>query len=89
MKASIEISMYPLNQDYCQPIINFIARLKTERKVSVQENSMSTHIYGEYRDIMALMTDEIEAVLEKMPETVFVIKLLGIDRNKAAVDRCD
>ena len=89
MKASIEISMYPLNQDFCQPIIEFIAAMKTHESVSVQENSMSTHIYGDYRDIMKMVTTEMESVLSKMPETVFVIKLIGIDRNKAKVDYCD
>lgn len=89
MKVSIDISMYPLNEDYCQPIIDFIAAMKTHDKVSVQENSMSTHIYGDYREVMAMVTTEMESVLAKMPETVFVIKLLGIDRNKAKVDRCD
>lgn len=89
MKASIDISMYPLNQDYCQPIIDFIAAMKTHESVTVQENSMSTHIYGNYRDMMSMVTDEMEKVLTSIPETVFVIKLIGIDRNKAKVDRCD
>lgn len=89
MKVSIDISMYPLNEDYCQPIIDFIAALKTHNTVTVQENTMSTHIYGDYTDVMGCLNQEMHNVLEKMPETVFVIKLLGIDRNKAKVDRCD
>ncbi|WP_130537009.1 YkoF family thiamine/hydroxymethylpyrimidine-binding protein [Thiomicrorhabdus indica] len=89
MKVSVDISMYPLNEEYCQPIIDFINTLKTHPSVSVQENSMSTHIYGDYADVMTCLNQEIHNVLELIPETVFVIKLIGIDRNKAKVDHCD
>lgn len=88
MKASVDISMYPLNEDYCQPIIDFIDCLETHPAVSVQRNSMSTHIYGEYEDVMATLNNEMLKVLEQIPETVFVIKLIGTDREKAVIDRC-
>ncbi|HHS99613.1 MAG TPA: hypothetical protein ENK73_02035, partial [Thiomicrospira sp.] len=52
MKVSVEISMYPLREDYGQPIIDFIDRLEKQENVSIQRNSMSTHIYGNYRDVM-------------------------------------
>lgn len=88
MKASVDISMYPLRKEYCQPIIDFIDRLETHPEVSVQRNSMSTHIYGEYQDVMNTLNKEVLAVLEKMPQTVFVIKLIGTDREKAVIDEC-
>jgi len=88
MKVSVDISMYPLNEDYCQPIIDFIAAMKQHDKVTVQENTMSTHIYGDYHDVMNMLNQEMLSVLERIPETVFVIKLLGIDRNKAKTDEC-
>ena len=89
MKASIDISMYPLNEQYCQPIIDFIDQLETYPNVSVQRNSMSTHIYGEYQDVMGTLNTEILKVLEQIPETVFVIKLIGTDREKAVIDACE
>lgn len=89
MKASIDISMYPLNEQYCQPIIDFIDQLETYPNVSVQRNSMSTHIYGEYQDVMDTLNTEILKVLEQIPETVFVIKLIGTDREKAVIDACE
>ena len=88
MKTSVDISMYPLKEDYCQPIIDFIDRLETHPEVAVQRNSMSTHIYGEYSDVMATLNEEVLRVLEQIPETVFVIKLIGTDREKALIDRC-
>jgi len=89
MKTSIDISMYPLREQYCQPIIDFIDQLETYPKVSVQRNSMSTHIYGDYQDIMGTLNTEILKVLEQIPETVFVIKLIGTDREKAVIDACE
>lgn len=88
MKASVEISMYPLREQYCQPIIDFIDKLETHPDVSIQRNSMSTHIYGDYQAVMSTLNTEMLIVLEKIPETVFVIKLIGTDREKAVIDAC-
>jgi len=88
MKTSVDISMYPLKEEYCQPIIDFIDLLETHPKVSVQRNSMSTHIYGEYQDVMSTLNEEVLRVLEEIPQTVFVIKLIGTDREKAVIHEC-
>ena len=89
MKISVDISMYPLEDDYCQPIIDFINALETHPKVSIQRNSMSTHIYGEFTDVMSVMNSEVEQVLETLPNTVFVIKLIGTDREKVNYRACE
>lgn len=89
MQASIEISMYPLLDDYCQPIIDFIDRLETHKEVRVARNAMSTQVFGEFRTLMSMMTEEVETVLANEPKTVFVIKLIGTDRSKARIDACD
>lgn len=88
MKISVDISMYPLHEDYCQPIIDFIEAMEQHSEVSIQRNSMSTHIYGEFADVMSAMNHEIEQVLEKLPTTVFVIKLIGTDREKVNYHGC-
>jgi len=88
MKVSVDISMYPLAEDYCEPIIDFIDKLETHSEVSVQRNSMSTHIYGDYHAVMGTLNTEIITVLEQLPTTVFVIKLVGTDREKAVINAC-
>jgi uncharacterized protein YqgV (UPF0045/DUF77 family) len=88
MKVSVEISMYPLREKYCQPIIDFIEKLAQNPTVSIQRNSMSTHIYGDYRAVMDTLDTEMLIVLEQIPETVFVIKLIGTDRKKANIHAC-
>jgi len=89
MKVSVEISMYPLRKKYCQHIIDFIDRLEKQQNVSIQRNSMSTHIYGDYRTVMDTLDTEMLNVLEQIPETIFVIKLIGTDREKAVIDACE
>ena len=46
----------------------------------VKRNSLSTQVFGEYQDVMVMMTSEIEAVFEQLPHSVFVLKLIGTDR---------
>ena len=88
MRISIDISMYPLQNDYCQPILDFIERVEQLPNINIQRNSLSTQIFGEYRPVMDALDSEIQHVLEKIPETVFVIKLVGMDRNKANIHAC-
>ena len=80
MRISVDISLYPLSQDYVEPILAFIAKLETNPKLIVKRNSLSTQIFGEYRDVMDCLDSDIEAVFEQLPESVFVLKLVGMDR---------
>jgi len=88
MKISIDISMYPLQEAYCQPILDFIERIEQVPNIHIQRNSLSTQIFGDYRPVMDALDSEIQQVLAQIPETVFVIKLIGIDRNKANIHAC-
>ena len=80
MRISVDISLYPLNADYIEQILAFIAKLETNPKLIIKRNSLSTQVFGEYRDVMACLDDEIEAVFDSLPESVFVLKLVGMDR---------
>ncbi|WP_127119134.1 hypothetical protein [Thiomicrospira sp. S5] len=88
LQASIDISMYPLQDQYCQPIIDFIESLEKRPDIRIARNAMSTQIFGDYRTLMAALTDDIETVLADQPKTVFVLKLLGTDRSEADIERC-
>ena len=60
MKTSVEISYYPLNEEFIPHIKDFIARMNTYTNLVVRTNTLSTQIFGEYRDIMNALTNEIE-----------------------------
>jgi len=77
MKASVEISMYPLGREFIPDIKEFIESLKKHEQIIVEVNGMSTQIFGEYRAIMSALTDEIENSFEKHGKSVFVMKIIN------------
>lgn len=77
MKASVEISMYPLGRDYIPDIKDFIERLQGHSEIIVEVNGMSSQIFGEYRDIMEALTVEIEKSFEINGKSVFVMKIIN------------
>ena len=79
MKISIEISMYPLNEDFGKPILDFINRLKSHSNLSVKTNSMSTQVFGEYEDVMTVLKSEMEPVFAEKMKTVMVMKIINAD----------
>lgn len=46
MFVSLEISKYPLTEDYISHVLAFIDRLQGHPELEVLTNPMSTHIYG-------------------------------------------
>ncbi len=79
MKISVEISMYPLSEDFGEPILNFINKIKAHPKLSVKTNSMSTQIFGEYQDVMSILQKEMEPVFTEKLKTVMVMKFINAD----------
>ena len=82
MKVSIDISYYPLKVEYIPPIKGFIARLNRHENLVVQTNGMSSQVFGEYFEVMKILTDEIYKSFE-LPHSVFVLKVINADLNKA------
>ena len=80
MRISVDISLYPLTQDYVEPILAFINTLEENPKLIVKRNSLSTQVFGEYRDVMDCLNSEIESVFAQIPASAFVLKMVGSDR---------
>lgn len=80
MNASIEISYYPLHDDYISPIKDFIYRLNQYGEIEVITNGMSTQIFGEYDQLMSIVSNEIKKSFE-LPHSVFVLKIVNADLN--------
>jgi len=81
MKTSVEISYYPLNENFIPPIKNFIDRINTYPNLVVRTSTMSTQIFGEYKDVMGALTNEIEKSFD-LPHSVFVMKIINADLEK-------
>ena len=81
MEISVDISMYPLQKEYESPISAFIERLKTEPTVKVSCDELSTQLHGDYRTIMKLLEEEIYSVFKEIPDSIFVLKFVGHNRE--------
>jgi len=79
MKASIEISMYPLDADYIRSISTFIEKLNTHPELEILTNTMSTQIFGEYDLLMDIMKSEIKDVFSTTKAAVMVLKIVNQD----------
>ncbi len=80
MRISVDISLYPLTEDYIEPILAFILTLENNPKLVVKRNSLSTQVFGEYRDVMDTIDSEMETVFKQLPHSVFAMKFIGTDR---------
>ena len=82
MRISIDISYYPLNEEYVAPILDFIARLNKYNTLAVETNGMSTQVFGDYDDVMKAITAEIKKSFE-LPHSVFVMKMVNAHLQKS------
>ena len=81
MEISVDISMYPLQSKYEAPISAFIEKLKQEPTVKVSCNELNTQLHGDYRIIMKMLEEEIYSVFKEIPDSIFVLKLVGHNRE--------
>lgn len=77
MDIGVEISLYPLHQQYIPPIQDFIDRLNLDRRLRVVTNSMSTQVFGDYDAVMQTLVRELRVSFEGNDKAVFVMKVLG------------
>jgi uncharacterized protein YqgV (UPF0045/DUF77 family) len=79
MKASVEISMYPLDQHYGTPVLRFIERLRRNPGLTVHSNNMSTQVFGEYDEVMAALTEEMKSSFQEKDTVAMVLKVVNLD----------
>ncbi len=84
MQVSVEISLYPLDNYYIPPIQDFIDRLNTYNELKVIENTMSTQVYGEYAEVLAIVNKEMQRTHQTTPKAAFVMKVLNGDLSPDA-----
>jgi uncharacterized protein YqgV (UPF0045/DUF77 family) len=86
MKASVDISLYPLADEYIPAIKEFIDRVQQYPEIAVIRNDLATQLYGDYEQIMDLLKIEVRLSWEKYGKSIFVIKLLRDDLRGLAGD---
>lgn len=79
MKLTVEISSYPLADDYLTPIKGFIEQLNRYPSIMVLTNTLSTQMFGDYDEVMQALQECIKWSFEKYGKVIFVCKFLHGD----------
>jgi len=79
MQVMVELSMYPLVNDYIGPIKAFIERLNSYSNLTVITCSTSTQVHGDYTEVMQVLGAEMQRTHEEVGQAVFVAKFLNYD----------
>ncbi len=83
MKLSVEISMYPLQEDYKIKIKDFLSELNADKgEIEVRSSNMSTRVFGEYAAVTQLIDRAMLNSMEKYGKIVFVCKYLQGDARE-------
>ena len=77
--TSVDISLYPLTDDYIPAVADFIQRISAYPDITVRRNDLSTQVFGEFDAIMDLLKIEIRHSWQQWGKGVLVIKFLAGD----------
>ena len=77
MEIGIEISLYPLHDEYREPIRQFIDRLNTHAGLRIVTNSMSTQLFGPMEQLWPMLGKEMGRTFTECDKAVCVMKVLG------------
>ncbi|MCY0965671.1 hypothetical protein [Parathalassolituus penaei] len=84
MELSVEISKYPLADEYKPAIKDFIERLQQVEGLSVVCNTMSTQVFGDYDLVMSTLAAEMKRSYENWGKAIFVYKMIpGVNLDPA------
>ncbi len=85
MDISVELTLSPLQDDYEQPIIDFIKKLRATG-LKTLENPLSTQIFGDYETVMNVLQTEMKTALEAVERGVLFIKIVKSNRSDYVPD---
>lgn len=80
MKISVELTLTPLHDNYEPAIIHFIKKLRASH-LKVLENPLSTQVYGDYDEVMQVLTVEIKEAFELIERGLLYMKIVTSDRH--------
>lgn len=80
MELSVQLSFYPFTDNHKPPIKDVVDRLERSG-LDVRANRMSTQIFGEYEQVMRVLTDTMKWSFEQYGEAVFVASFVNGNRR--------
>jgi uncharacterized protein YqgV (UPF0045/DUF77 family) len=85
MKITVDISMYPLAEDYKPVIKTFIRKLREFDGLTLVTNQLSTQINGEFDAVTTALNACIRESMEAQNKVVFVTRYLNVDLDIATL----
>ncbi|MBC6429003.1 MAG: histidine kinase [Cellvibrionales bacterium] len=76
MQLTIELTMYPFQQDYLPPIKALIAQLNTHSDIQIQTFPTATILTGEHSQVMQALDQALRWSTKHTDRAVFIAKLL-------------
>ena len=74
INVSVEVSYYPLVDEFCEPIDIFIRKIRENKKITLDVGIMSSVITGEFSEIMELLKNTMEELMILFP-SIFSFKI--------------
>ncbi|MGQ7868367.1 hypothetical protein [Sunxiuqinia sp. sy24] len=74
MYITVEISYYPLTENYDQPVFQLLDLLNNQPEITVESGTMSTLIRGEYDEVMQILNTSMKELMRNYP-SVFNLKI--------------
>jgi uncharacterized protein YqgV (UPF0045/DUF77 family) len=65
MQVTVEISLYPLTENFEQVVIDYIGEIKKIPGIKVTVNGLSTQVFGEYELVMSRLAAINKSTFEK------------------------
>ena len=79
MRVTAEMSLYPLQGQPIEKILAFIDTIKSEQRLEVVVNQLSTQVRGELGVVMSTITTAIERSFGNGGAQALVLKILNAD----------
>jgi uncharacterized protein YqgV (UPF0045/DUF77 family) len=74
MNVSVDLSLYPLAEEYVPAIIDLIHRLEARTDIEVARTALSTQLFGDYDAVMRAIAEELRHSWEQHGRAVLVAK---------------
>ena len=84
MKITVEISKYPLRDDYLNGVDDFLERMHKHPDLKLSVNPVSTQIFGDAEIIFPILQSEICKSFES-GQSPFMIKVLKGDLSEMSI----
>ena len=76
MILTVEISMYPLVENYKTPIQGFIDKLNSYTNLRINTTPTATMVVGDYESVMLMLTEMLLWSWQTFGKAVYVTKFL-------------